>query len=205
MGHKASTFGAAPSARRISWPSVRHVSDSRSLLTTLEHYLSVGLGRRETGLGAYQRAYELAVSNVHAPVQRALEDIGPVTVVTDENIGDISCIYEVDGPNSAAALVFISTVLPYSAVILTEGRRYSRFVSMGETNEWARAVVDCLTERGFFVLPDDACRAKRPAPSGPGGSTPSYFEDLFEDEFGPPEDWFWVGDPEPANETRNCP
>ncbi|MCZ2826386.1 MULTISPECIES: hypothetical protein [unclassified Modestobacter] len=66
---------------------------------------------------------------MHAPVQRALEDFGPVTVVTDENIGDISCIYEVDGPSSAAALVFISTALPYSAVILTEGRRYSRFVS----------------------------------------------------------------------------
>jgi hypothetical protein len=181
------------------------VSDSGGLLTTLEHYLNVGLASRATGVGAYHRAYQLAVSNVHAPVQRALENIGPVTVVTDEDIGDVSCIYEVDGPNAAAALVFVSTVLPYAAVILTEGRRYSRFVATGEADAWASAVVDCLTELGLFVLPGEACRAKRPTTSGSGGPARSYFEDLFEDEFGPPEDWFWVGDPEPTDATRNYP
>ncbi|MEU2351128.1 hypothetical protein [Modestobacter sp. NPDC049651] len=176
------------------------MTDVSGLIATLEHYLGGVLRTAEDR----RRAYDLAVANVHAPVQRALEDVGSVTVSTDEDIGDISCIYEVDGPGPEAAMVFISTVLPYAAVILTHTRRYSRFGSMKEVG-WPASVVSCLTERGFLVLPDEACRAKRPNPRWPDGPIPSYFEDLFEDEFGPPEDWFWVGDPELADELGERP
>ena len=169
------------------------------LLSTLEHYLSVALGDREAPGPLYQRGYELAVSNVHAPLQRALGALGPVAVLTEAETGDISCCYEVDGPDAKSAAVYVSTVLPYGAVILIEGQRYSRFVSQGETDPWARAVVECLSDRGVFVLPDEACRAKRPFPRRSTGAVPSYFEDLLYDENGPPEDWFWVGDPDPED------
>lgn len=181
------------------------MTDLRDLLSTLEHYLSVVLGDREGNRGLYQQAYELAVSNVHAPVQRALAALGPVEVLTDENTGDISCSYGVEGPQSKGAAVYVSTVLPYAAVILIEGQRFSRFVSQGETDPWARAVVECLSDRGLFVLPDEACRAKRPDPRWSGGPVPSYFEDLLYDENGPPEDWFWVGDPDPGDWLRDRP
>jgi hypothetical protein len=181
------------------------VTGLSDLLSTLEHYISVALGDRQSSRGGHQLAHDLAVSNVHAPVQEALGELGSVTVLTDENTGDISCSYEVEGPPQKAAAVYVSTVLPYSAVILIEGQRYSRFVSPGETDAWASAVVACLSGRGLVVLPDEACRAKRLNPRWQGGPVPSYFEDLFYDEMGPPEDWFWVGDPEPEDWLRNHP
>jgi hypothetical protein len=169
------------------------VTSGGGIEATLEHYLGVAFRTDQDG----RRAVSLAVANVHAPVQRALAELGPVTVLTDEDIADVSCVYEVDGPGSEGAIVFISTVLPYAAVILSQGRRYLRFASAEETG-WPESVVRCLTDRGFFVLPEAACRAKRPNPAWPDGPLPSYFEDLFEAEFGPPEDWSWMGDPDPA-------
>ena len=164
---------------------------SSGIEDTLEHYLSIAFRSREDG----ERAGALAVANVHAPVQRALAELGAVTVWTDENIGDISCIYAVDGPGAGGAVVFISTLLPYAAVIASQDGRYLRFAS-GEDGGWLGSVTKCLTERGFFVLPEAVCRAERPRPRWPDGPLHSHFEDLFQDEFGPPEDWFWVGAPE---------
>ena len=156
---------------------------------TLEHYLRVAFRSREDS----SRAVSLAAGNVHAPVQQVLGQLGAVIVCTDEDIADVSCVYEVEGPGSQNVLVFISTLLPYAAVLVSEGRRYVRFASAGETG-WPGAVVARLTERGFFVVPEAACRAKRPDPGGGEGPRISYFEALFEDEFGPPEDWSWLGD-----------
>ena len=160
---------------------------------TLEHYLRVAF--RTDGDG--RRAVSLAVANVHAPVQQALAEHSPVTIWTDEDIADVSCVYKVDGPGPQGAMVFISTVLPYAAVILSQGGRYLRFASAEETG-WPGSVVWCLPDRDFFVLPEAACRAKRPDPAWLDGPLPSYFEALFEDEFGPPEDWSWMGEPDPA-------
>ena len=165
---------------------------------TLEQYLRVALRSREDG----SKAASLAVANVHAPVQRALAELGKVTVQTEEDIGDISCVYEVSGPGSQGAVVFISTVLPYAAVILRQDGRYLRFATAADSR-WPGSVVQCLTDRGLFVPSKAACRSKRPNPSWPGGPTRSYFEDLFEDEFGPPEDWFWVRDSELAETGRD--
>lgn len=156
---------------------------------TLEHYLRIAFRTDEDR----SRAGKLAVANVHAPVQQALAELGPVTILTDEDIADVSCVYEVDGPGPEGATVFVSPVLPYAAVILRQEERYLRFAAAAETG-WPESVVRCLTHRGFFVLPETACRAKRPNPRWPGGPLLSYFEELFQDEFGPPEDWFWVGD-----------
>lgn len=161
----------------------------------MEHYLRVAFQTREDG----SRAAALAVANLHAPVQRGLAELGAVTVHTDEDIADISCVYEVEGPGHEGAMVFVSTLLPYAAVILSQERRYLRFASAGEDG-WPGSVVSRLTDFGLFVLPEAACRAKRPNPSWPGGPLPSYFEALFEDEFGPPEDWAWVGDADGARD-----
>jgi hypothetical protein len=59
--------------------------------------------------------------------------------------------------------------------------------------------------RGFFVLPEAARPGKRPNPSWPGGPVPSYSEHLFEDEFGPPEDWAWLGDADEAQRRGQRP
>ena len=142
------------------------------------------------------RATSLAVGNVHEPVQLALAALGSVTVLTDDDIGDVSCIYQVDGPDRQSVTVFISTVLPYAAALLAQGSRYLRFAGEDETG-WSERVVRCLTDRGFVVLSEATCRAKSPQPRWSDGPRPSYFEHLFQDEFGPPEEWFWVGDPDP--------
>jgi hypothetical protein len=169
------------------------VSSGGGIEATLEHYLRVAFRMEEDR----SRAGQLAGANVHEPVQRALAELGPATSRTDEDIADVSCVYEVDGPGPEGAMVFVSTVLPYAAVILSQGEHYLRFASAAETG-WPESVVRCLTDSGLFVLPEAVCRAKRPNPRWPDGPLPSYFEDLFEDEFGPPEDWFWVGHPHPA-------
>jgi hypothetical protein len=88
-------------------------------------------------------------------------------------------------------------VLPYAAVVESQDGRYLRSASAEDTG-WTGSVVRCLTNRGLFVLSEATCRAKRPKPRWADGPLPSYLEDLFQDEFGPPEDWFWVGDPEPS-------
>jgi hypothetical protein len=130
-------------------------------------------------------------------VQQALAELGSVTVWTDEDIGDVSCVYGVEGLGAQGATVFVSTVLPYAAVLESQAGRHLRFASAEDTG-WTGSVVRCLTNRGFYVLPEATCRAKRSKPRWPDGPRPSYFEDLFQDEFGPPEDWSWVGDAESA-------
>ena len=131
-------------------------------------------------------------NEVHAPVQRALAELGPLTVATDGDIADISCVYAVGDPERERAVVFLSSVLPYAAVIAWLGSRPGKFVTKGEPG-WAGTVVSCLPERGFFVLDDEARRAKRPVTQWPDGPVFSYFEALLQDEFGPPEDyWLWM-------------
>ncbi|CCH86155.1 protein of unknown function [Modestobacter italicus] len=174
------------------------MTDGGGIEETLEHYLRVALRSPEDG----SRAVSLAVANVHVPVQRALAELGQVAVQTEEDIGDISCVYEVSGPGPQGAVVFISTVLPYAAVILRQDGRYLRFATAADSG-WPGSVVQCLTDRGVFVLSEAVCRSKRPNASWHGGPTHSYFEDLFEDEFGPPEDWFWVEGSEPAENGRD--
>jgi hypothetical protein len=139
------------------------------------------------------RAISLATSNVHAPAQQALAALGPVMVLTDDDIGDVSCIYQVDGPDDQYATVFVSPVLPYAAVILGQAKSYVRFASTGETG-WVGRVVDCLTGRGLAVLPEITCRARAAQPLWSDGPPTSWFEYLFQDEFGLPGDWSWADD-----------
>ena len=115
-----------------------------------------------------------------------------MTVATDGDIADISCVYAVGDPEREHAVVFLSSVLPYAAVIAWHGSRPGGFVTDGELG-WAGTVVSCLTERGFFVLDEEACRTKRPVAQWPDGPVFSYFGALLQDEFGPPEDyWLWL-------------
>src|SRR3954454_19963190 len=95
---------------------------------TLEHYVGVVLSTQEDR----RRASRLALANVHAPVQRALAELGSLTVDTDEDIADISCVYALGEPEHEHAVVFLSSVLPYAAVIVWRGRQPGQFVTVGE-------------------------------------------------------------------------
>ena len=161
------------------------------LQATVEHYARQALRTPEDRT----RAVSLAAANVHAPVQRALAELGAVTMWTDEDIADVSCIYEVVGPEPERAVVYVSTVTPYAAVVVVHGGRYARFAER-EGTDWPAGVVQCLRARGFVVLPEAVCRAKQPTRHLREEPPLSYFEVLFQDEFGPPEDWFWADDPD---------
>lgn len=149
----------------------------------MDVYLAGALG----GFSApqLQKAADLANKNLHQAVLRSLSLLGETEILTDENVGDVSCVYRVSGPEDLEIEVFVFTLLPYAALLLKRGGLFAGYVDRDQTG-WAAEVRETIGDHGIMPLPEEVCIADSPVMDIAQGVPLSYFELLFASEIDTP-------------------
>lgn len=149
--------------------------DSQRLRETVNVYIAVAFG--EPFQAGVDRAARLAAQNIHSALSNTLETIGETKNLTDPDVQDTSCFYEVAGAREETLAVYVSTVLPYAAILLVRGDSFDRYVTP-EDDGWAGAAAAAVASHGVVILPGSLCVASSPVLASKERHY-TYFELLF--------------------------
>jgi hypothetical protein len=157
--------------------------DSDLYVTVMTYVLAV---YGETPTEVLERAMRLAASNSHSAIQESFALLGAVEVLTDEDAGDVSCVYRVSDSSDLEVEVYISTVMPYAAALTKRSNQVVMHVGPTDVG-LPGSVAESLSAHGVVLLSPDIWRSLAPLNVGmEGGVATTLWELLFEREMDVP-------------------
>ena len=135
----------------------------------------------------YHQAAEWAEVDVHEPVRVACQEFASVEVITDENV-DSSCVYVLTMSSGRVATVFLSTLLPYAAVVST-GDGPARLLDAQEVRDESSDLMDVIDRAGLKIVEPTTCQLLTRFVDPVSRTQRTVFEVLFERDVDPP--WKW--------------